>query len=302
MPGLRRKDTLTQPTTTIIWHPNSMTNDQRQMTNDKRRGVLLVGHGTRDARGTSQFFELSERLIEHLPGLRVEPCLLEFQSPTIPEAWDRLLEREVAKICVAPLLLFAAGHAKQDIPEMVLESHIRRPDIEVTGARPISRHPAIIELACSHLRHALGQQQISANEVTLVTVGRGSYDPCAQADMRMLGAIIASKLSIDDHHNAFYAMAEPKLPDVLEQIASSSARQPSNSVRSILVHPHLLFDGRLYQAIQKQIVEFRMKNPGISIHLSSYLGADKLVAQAMADRVKSAFVSAADFPVVPLTR
>ncbi|TWU34180.1 Sirohydrochlorin cobaltochelatase [Novipirellula aureliae] len=269
------------------------------MTNDKYQGVLLVGHGTRDAQGTKQFFDLGELLKMELTGFCVEPCLLEFQSPTIPDAWDRLLERDIKRICVAPLLLFAAGHAKQDIPEIVMELHDRTPDVEVTQARPISRQSAMIELACAHLRHAMDKQQWSADAVTLVTVGRGSYDPCAQADMRVLGSIVASKLSVGDHHNAFYAMAEPKLPDVLDLIARL---RPGGSTNSILVHPHLLFDGRLYQAIQRQVNEFRDRHPEIPIHLSSYLGADKLVAQAMADRVKSALDLAVHTPSLPLTR
>ena len=99
--------------------------------NAKPLGVLLVGHGTRDEVGTQQFFELSEKLQQHLPSMQVQPCLLEFQQPTIPEAWNRLVSQGVSEIRVAPLLLFAAGHAKQDIPDLVQKCQAETPHTHV---------------------------------------------------------------------------------------------------------------------------------------------------------------------------
>ena len=46
-------------------------------------GVLLIGHGTRDEVGTSQFFELAALLARRLDPLPVKSGLLEFQEPTI---------------------------------------------------------------------------------------------------------------------------------------------------------------------------------------------------------------------------
>ena len=97
------------------------------------RGVMLVGHGTRDEVGTRQFFELGERLAERLNPQPVVSCLLEFQQPTIPQAWSQLVEQGVEHIDVAPLLLFAAGHAKQDIPQIIAECRRKNPGVSVAS-------------------------------------------------------------------------------------------------------------------------------------------------------------------------
>ena len=74
-------------------------------------------------------------------------------------------------------------------------------------------------------------------------VGRGSHDPCAKADMRILSEIVTRRSSVADVITSFYAMTEPRLPDTLEQIAMSGRFD------AVVVQPHLLFEGRLNQAI-----------------------------------------------------
>ncbi|TWT80864.1 Sirohydrochlorin cobaltochelatase [Planctomycetes bacterium CA13] len=246
---------------------------------DQYRGVLLVGHGTRDTKGTAQFFELTEQLRNQLPTVAVEPCLLEFQSPTIPDAWNRLVEQGVTMVRVAPLLLFAAGHAKRDIPDAVEKCRVGTPNVSCSQTLPISRHPEIVELVVSRLSESLNRMDTPRDRVSLVMVGRGSYDPCATADMRVLSEIVASRLGMQNRTTAFYAMADPRLPSVLEAIA----RLDQND--AILVHPHLLFDGRLYQAIGKQVGEIRSAFPEKDVYLSSYLGPDVGVAKAIAGRI-----------------
>ena len=62
---------------------------------DLADGVLLIGHGTRDAEGTREFFELASVLSKRLAPTPVEGCLLEFQRPTIDEAWQTLVDSGV---------------------------------------------------------------------------------------------------------------------------------------------------------------------------------------------------------------
>ncbi|WP_197169392.1 sirohydrochlorin chelatase [Novipirellula galeiformis] len=243
----------------------------------KQVGVLLVGHGTRDEEGTKQFFQLSDKLSDEIPSMQIQPCLLEFQSPTIQDAWRCLVEQGVSEIRVAPLLLFAAGHAKQDIPDLVKTCHAKTPHIAYVHTRPISRHMAIVELVCGLLRQTRSGFTNPDHEISLLMVGRGSYDPCAQADMRVLSELVSYRLGLPHRSTAFYAMAKPGLQETLEQLAQRGGQ--------ILVHPHLLFDGRLFQAIQKTVTTVQRQFPDAEIRLSSYLGPDALVARAIAARI-----------------
>ena len=241
-------------------------------------GILLIGHGTRDVVGTRQFFELEKHLAEHVFPRPVAAGLLEFQSPTIPEAWAKLSDAGVTHMHVAPLLLFAAGHAKQDIPEILRECQARKPAITYAQSRPLSRHAAIIELAMQRLRATLGSSRNSLERTALVMVGRGSHDPCAKADMRILTELVKARSCLTHVFTTFYAMTEPRLPDTLEELANSG------QFDTIIIQPHLLFEGRLNQAIMKQTREAEVKYPSIQWLISSYLGPDPMVAAAIAER------------------
>ncbi|XZE52139.1 sirohydrochlorin chelatase [Planctomycetaceae bacterium SH139] len=268
--------------------------DGGNLTAPERRGILLVGHGTRDAAGTSQFFELADRLRQHLDSsglsVPVQPSLLEFQSPTIAEGWRNLVQQGVRHIEVSPLLLFAAGHAREDIPAEIAKCAVTDPHVTWSLARPLSRHREIVELVCERITQALavrmrdiGGQQ-SPGDWTLLMVGRGSRDPCASADMRLLSEVVGYRLGKSRPHTAFYAMAEPRLPAVLEQLAGQTCRQ-------LIVYPHLLFAGRLYQAICDQVAEFAVKNPQVGVTVANYLGPQRQVAAAIWERASAGHVA-----------
>ncbi|MEO1615170.1 MAG: sirohydrochlorin chelatase [Planctomycetota bacterium] len=242
-------------------------------------GILLVGHGTRDPSGTAQFFELSKMLAERAP-CPVVGCLLEFQEPTIPQGWQMLVEAGVDRICIAPLLLFAAGHARSDIPELVAECAAKTPHVESWQAGPLSRAGEILSLLESRIRQVAHASKVTLDESTaLVMVGRGSYHPCATSDMRVLGQLVAHRTGLLPKSTVgFYAMAEPKLPEVLDRAAEAT------DIETVLVQPHLLFQGRLYDAIARQVDEAGQRHPSVRFLLGNYLGPCEAVADAVLRR------------------
>jgi sirohydrochlorin cobaltochelatase len=242
-------------------------------------GVLLIGHGTRDAQGTQQFFSLGERLKECLQPIPVEPCLLELQPPTIAQGWQSLMERGVRRVLVSPLLLFSAGHAKSDIPQALNECAKHDREVRWLEARPLSRSPELLSLVLRRLDASLQKVQSSLDQTAIVMVGRGSYDPCAQADMKLLTHWVGGQRSVSTVVTSFYAMAEPKLPNVLRQVASRP------TVRSIIVQPHLLFEGALYQSIIQQTHEAANAFPDKQFVISDYLGPEQEVAEAIVRRL-----------------
>ena len=241
-------------------------------------GILLVGHGTRNADGTRQFFELEKHLSNLVAPAPVAAGLLEFQKPSIPEAWDDLVSRNVTHIHVAPLLLFAAGHAKQDIPDILKDCQARYPQVTYDQSRPLSRHSAIIDLAVQRLDTALTSCTHSPERTAVVMVGRGSHDPCAKSDMLILSEIISQKSYVAEVITTFYAMTEPRLPDTLELVAASGRYD------TVIVQPHLLFEGRLNQAILNQTMEAANRHQSLQWLTSGYLGPDPLLAEAIANR------------------
>ncbi len=240
---------------------------------------MLVGHGTKDDEGTRQFYQLGERLAARLRPQPVEVALLEFQPPTIPEAWNRLVRRGVEHIHIAPLLLFAAGHAKQDIPQIVAQCQATTPGVSFDQARPLSRHRSIVELVTRRIGETLGESETGGQSTAIVMVGRGSRDPCAQADMRLLSEVISRRVEVAEVFTAFYAMADPRLPTVLDRVALSGR------FSEVIVHPHLLFAGRLFEAIATQVHQASDRFADVQFRISNYLGPDPLVADAICARI-----------------
>lgn len=245
---------------------------------------MLVGHGTRDQIGTDQFFELGQILGNLISPVPVQPCLLELQPPTIDDGWRSLMERRVRHVHVAPLLLFSAGHAKRDIPDAITTAASATPDVTYDFSRPLSRHPAIVELSVRRIMAKL-QQLDSLRDTAVIMVGRGSHDPCARSDMFVLTEVVKhriNQLAIEsdnlDFVTCFYAMAQPRLPDVLQIVAADER------IRRVVVYSHLLFEGRLYQAIKQQVAGIANQFTQKKFLVCDYLGPDPLVAEAISGR------------------
>ena len=245
-----------------------------------RSGVMLIGHGTRDQQGTDEFFQLGEILTKLLSPTPVVACLLEFQEPTIPQAWQTLVEQGVEHIHVAPLLLFAAGHAKQDIPALIQKCQSSTPTISFDQSRPISRHLDLVKLVQQRIQEQL-DANIQPDETALLMVGRGSHDPCASADMKVLTEVIRRRFDFVKTRTAYYAMAQPALKEVLIEMAQDS------STKTVIVQPHLLFHGRLYEAIGRIVSEVAAEYSNKKFVLSSYLGPNIHIANSIAARTFS---------------
>lgn len=247
-------------------------------THATRTGVMLVGHGTRDARGTEQFLLLAERLQRLVAPIPVAPCLLEFQEPTIDQAWRRLVGMDVQHVRVVPLLLFEAGHAKHDIPSAVRAAAANTSWVTFDQAQAIACQKDLVELVQLRLTTVL-KMAGSADQTVVVMVGRGNRDESAQAEMRALTNVIRSRNARIEFRTAFYAMAEPPLQDILDELASSQR------YKTIIVQPHLLFAGRLYDAIKEQVSQTQSRFPEMKFEVAHYLGPEDLVARALVDRI-----------------
>jgi len=242
-------------------------------------GVLLIGHGTRDQMGTDQFFQLGTLLAQRLAPVPVEACLLELQPPTIREGFARLVGRGAKRIHAAPLLLFSAGHAKADIPNALASCQAEHPGVIWDQARPLSRCPELIALSLRRLDETLALAKADPARSALVMVGRGSHDPCAQADMRLLTQCVARQRSIVRSATAFYAMATPKLPAVLEAIAAN------REIDEVLIQPHLLFAGSIYQSLLSMVTQARLDHPHCRFWCGQYLGPELELVDGLIRRI-----------------
>lgn len=246
-------------------------------------GLLLVGHGTRQQPGLDEFIEVAEQVKQLAGEFIVEACFLEIAQPDVSAGIRKLVERGVKQIVVSPVLLFAAGHAKRDIPLAVNQALVDASRISVRQTRALECQPKIVRLSAQRFEEALRatpphncSAEIARNETLLLMVGRGNSDPTAIAEMHRFAMLRADQAGLGKVAVCFVAMAEPSLEIGLRVAAESSFRR-------IVVQPHLLFVGQVLQQIDAAVAMCAERQPNRQWIVTRHLGASPLVAQAVVD-------------------
>lgn len=241
-------------------------------------GLVIVGHGTRDQAGLDEFLRLVELVRRSAPAVAVEPAFLEFAEPSIPDAIATLVAGGARRVEVLPLLLFAAGHAKEDIPAEVARAAERHPEVELNLTQYLGCHQALIELSVLRGREALERADASTSADTLLLmIGRGSHDPTANAEMCQFARLRYEAAPCGRLDVAFTAMTKPSLNEGLE--VASQLR-----FRKVLVQPHLLFQGELLARVREAVGKVAQKKSDKEWVCADHLGAHPLLARAVLDR------------------
>lgn len=229
-------------------------------------GILIVGHGTRDETGTRQFLELVEVLKAKLAPVAVEAAFLELREPRIGVGVEQLLKRGIERLATVPLLLFAAGHIKRDVPEEVEKALVAlgRGDLERVQAGHLGCHESLVELSrmrgqgsgggVQEKRKEDGGEREGERGECLLLVARGSSDGEATAEMHEFARIRGEDDLRMHVEVAFLAMAQPRFEEQLQKVAESKFGR-------VVVQPHFLFTGELVERIRGQIAEQARKDP-----------------------------------------
>ncbi len=259
---------------------------------ESKSGLLLVGHGTRDTVGVSEFLSLAAQ-VEARSGVLVEPCFLEIAEPSIAGGLARLAERGAREIIVVPVLLFAAGHAKRDIPAAVVAAAARFPSINTRQTPVLECHPRILDLSERKFTEAVaGREPVPSSDTILLMVGRGSFDPHATAAMHRFAALRAERSAGVPVETCFVAMQTPALAPTLERLAAAHHRR-------VVVQPHLLFRGELLEDIADQIASIAATAPATEWLLTAPLGAEPELVAAVMDLAALVRQDLSITPVLP---
>ncbi|MFZ9952270.1 MAG: sirohydrochlorin chelatase, partial [Vulcanococcus sp.] len=155
-------------------------------------GVMICGHGSRNRQAVTEFARLAEALRPLLPGVPVEYGYLEFARPILRDGLESLRQQGVKRVLAVPGMLFAAGHAKNDIPS-VLNTYAAETGLRIDYGRELGVDLRMIQAAGARIREALeradaeaaaaGAEAVPLAETLLVVVGRGSSDPDANSNV-----------------------------------------------------------------------------------------------------------------------
>jgi sirohydrochlorin cobaltochelatase len=245
----------------------------------ERPALLVVGHGSRAARGAREFFDLLGLVREKDPGLSVEGGFIELSRPPISECVTRLVEGGARRIASVPLMLLAAGHAKNDIPATLVREKVSHPGIDFEYGRALGIRPELLALIDGRISAVVGPEK--REETAVLIVGRGSSDPDANSDLAKVARLFYEGRPYPIVESAYVGMTPPDVAGGLERCRRLGARR-------VAVFSYFLFTGVLEERIRQQSERFAAENSGISVAYAGYFGPDLRVAELVLERYREA--------------
>jgi len=244
-----------------------------------RLGVILCGHGSRDVEAVREFAVLAGHLKERLPQYPVEYGYLEFATPILRDGLDKLRQKGVTRILAVPGMLFAAGHAKNDIPS-VLNTYATQNGIRIDYGKELGIDPKMMQAAGDRIREALAATpgEVPPHQTLLVVVGRGASDPDANSNVAKVTRLLWEGFGFGWAETAYSGVTFPLVEPGLEHATRLGYRR-------IVVFPYFLFTGILVQRIYDATDAVARRHPGIQFVKAPYLNDHPLVIETFAERV-----------------
>ena len=243
-------------------------------------GVMVCGHGSRDARAVEEFAGLAESLKARFPHWPVDYGYLEFARPVIRDGLDRLVAQGVRHVLAVPGMLFAAGHAKNDIPSVLNTYAVSRPGITIQYGRDLGIDTRMMRAAGARIREALDAAApgVDLHDTLLVVVGRGASDPDANSNVAKVTRLLWEGLGFGWAETAYSGVTFPLVEPALDKAARLGFRR-------IVVFPYFLFTGILVERIYAMTDAVAARHPGIEFIKAPYLNDHPLVLDTFVERV-----------------
>jgi sirohydrochlorin cobaltochelatase len=247
--------------------------------NGRRPALLVVGHGTRDPRGAEEFHELVDALKRRQPGTAVEGGFIELSRPPISRCVNSLHEAGARQVAAVPLMLLAAGHAKDDIPATLVREGMAHPEMSFTYGRALGVRPELLELMDRRVSVVVSEDEKA--ETTVLIVGRGSSDPDANSDLAKISRLFYEGRPYASVETAYVSMTPPDVTTALERCRRLGARR-------VVVFSYFLFTGVLERRIREQGATFAAENPDTEVRYAGYFGPDPAVVDLVLERYREA--------------
>ena len=241
--------------------------------------LLIVGHGSRDPRGAKEFHELVALTRKRNPALAVEGGFIELSRPPISECVERLAGGGARNIAAVPLMLLAAGHAKDDIPATLVREKLSHLDLSFRYGRALGIRPELLALMDERISAVVPEEE--REETAILVVGRGSSDPDANSDLAKVARLFYEGRPYPIVETAYVSMTPPSVAEGLERCRKLGARR-------IAVFSYFLFTGVLEERIRHGSEEFAAATPEVAVSYAGYFGPHALVVDLLMERYREA--------------
>jgi len=197
------------------------------------RPIVLMGHGSPDARSAAALRQLARAVSRRLPTTLVEVAFLDHDEPSLTAVATDLASAGHTSAVVVPAFLTTAFHVRSDVPRAVAAAESTS-GMSLSVSAPIGPDERLIEAMDAHLPAG----------APLVLAVAGTRDPQALADLDALAASW-SRSRGTEVVVAHAAMSEPDVPTGIARVRT--AGEPA--VAAYVLFPGVLPD-RIADAAQ----------------------------------------------------
>ncbi len=243
--------------------------------------LLIVGHGSRDPRGAEEFHELVTLMRLRNPDLLLEGGFIELSRPPISDCVTRLAEAGAREVAAVPLMLLAAGHAKDDIPATLVREKMTNPQLTFRYGRALGIRPELLSLMDERISAAVPPEE--REETAVLVVGRGSSDPDANSNLAKVCRMFYEGRPYPVVEPAYISMTSPSVAEGLDRCRKLGAKR-------VVVFSYFLFTGVLEERIRERSAEFAAANPGLTVNYAGYFGPHERVADLLLERYREAIL------------
>ncbi|GAA2836536.1 sirohydrochlorin chelatase [Kitasatospora paracochleata] len=215
-----------------VLHRDSRPTEVRHPSAGRGPALLLIAHGSRDARHAATVDALVAEVGAQRPGLDVATAYLDHCAPRIPQVVARI---GGAPAVAVPLLLGRAFHAKHDIPAALRAAGAGLPVADVLGPDPLLLDTLDRRLAEAGLD--VHSPAVRAR-TGVVLASAGSSDPAANAATRAVAATWQRTRGWAAVEVAHASAVPPHVPDAVAALRRRGAA-------TVAVAPYLLAPGLL---------------------------------------------------------
>ncbi|MDI1232064.1 MAG: precorrin-8X methylmutase [Methylobacter sp.] len=246
-------------------------------------GLVIAGHGSRDADGIREFEQLVELVRERAPQHQVSHGYLEFAGPTIDQAIAVQVSADAKQIVMVPGILLAATHAKNDLPSELLTFAREHPEIDFHFGAPLGLHPLLLQVVQQRIveAEATSSEMVRRADTCLVLVGRGTTDPDANGEVAKFARMIEEGMGFGASYVCYSGTAKPLVADGLRAAAKLGYAR-------LIVVPFFLFDGILVKRIYEAADTMQEREPELEVLKAGYLGVHPNVADVLIARAQEA--------------
>ena len=242
---------------------------------------MVCGHGSRDEGAVTEFEKLAVAIRERADGIPVEYGFLEFAKPVIKAGLGKLIEQGVTEIMAVPGMLFAAGHAKNDIPSVLNTWAASNDGIDVRYGRELAIDLKMLSAAADRIKEALdlASDDVPIGETLLVVVGRGASDPDANSNVAKVMRMLWEGLGFGWGETVYSGVTFPLVEPGLEHAVKLGYRR-------IVVFPYFLFTGVLVRRIYDYTDTVAARHPNIEFIKAPYLNDHPMVIETFMERIE----------------